>query len=130
MEKFLYNLNSIQPSQLYISKEKLNTVLQWFDPHRDDYDPLPVKELHGTLVFTDGHTRAFALANAGVTHCNVYKDPDDLDWHLYEHCVEWCRNEGIYSVYDLAARVIDAPQYQILWHDRCTALHREHGYID
>lgn len=126
----LCHIKDIQPSQLYISRAKLDAVLSWFSPLTDDYNPLPVKELHGTLVFTDGHTRAVALAESGITQIRVCLDTDELDWHLYEHCVEWCRDEGIFSVYDLATRIVAPAQYNSLWNDRCTALHREHGYTD
>ena len=60
-------LADIQPSQFYISGEKLRRVLTWFDPaNLRNFEPCPVYEFQGKAVFTDGHTRAFAMRPTGV----------------------------------------------------------------
>ena len=59
-------LADIQPSQFYISGEKLRRVLTWFDPaDLRNFESCPVYEFQGKAVFTDGHTWACAAYRAG-----------------------------------------------------------------
>ena len=98
-------LDQIQPSQLYINQDKLSAVQTTTDfSSPEGVQPIPVKDLGGLLVMTDGHTRAFAAYLAGLTRVSIYDDPDDLDWQAYQICVDWCRGEGIRSVADLAKK--------------------------
>jgi hypothetical protein len=58
---FLISLDKIQPSQLYISREKLSKVLTAFRTgDTNSLEPIPIKELNGEIVSTDGHTRGLA----------------------------------------------------------------------
>jgi len=125
---FYKTISEIQPSQLYISREKIDRISSWLKPAEHNYEPIPIKELNGHFIYTDGHTRAFLVARSGETKLKVTLDEDELDWHLYEHCVEWCVNEKIYSVYDLQSRIVDSADYKTLWDEQCTKLHIEHGY--
>lgn len=59
-EIFLMELDKIQPSQLYISSRKLNSVMKNFASKPSLMEPIPVKKLGDRIVFVDGHTRAFA----------------------------------------------------------------------
>ena len=61
-QTFLMELNDIQqPSQLFISSEKLSRIMAIFDPlNPESIEPIPVKAFRNQVVFTDGHTRAFA----------------------------------------------------------------------
>ncbi len=121
----LMNLSDIQPSQLYISSEKLAEVTRTFDPRQpESLEPVPVKELGGQVVYTDGHTRAFAAFQAGWLEIPVVWDTDELDWEAYRICVDWCKAAGIRTIADLAGRVIDAGRYETLWHERCRRMHR------
>ena len=123
---FTARLAELQPSQLWISSEKLAAVLAGRE--RIDaagLEPLPVKQLADCLMLTDGHTRAVAAALSGINELTVCWETDDLDWDAYEECVRWCRDEGIRSVPDLTGRIVSAADYQRLWHDRCDRLHIE-----
>jgi hypothetical protein len=123
---FCARLDALQPSHLYISREKLKAVMAGRQRLvLADVEPLPVKQLADCLMLTDGHTRAVAAAQSGIEEIPVYWETDDLDWELYDECVRWCREEGIRSVPDLASRIVSADDYQRLWHDRCDTLHRE-----
>jgi hypothetical protein len=116
-------LDQLQPSQLYISQDKLSAVQATTDfSSLKGIQPIPVKELGRLRVMTDGHTRAFAAYLAGLTCVPTYDDPDDLDWEAYQICVDWCQAEGIYAVADLADRVVNAEDYERLWYDRCRAM--------
>jgi hypothetical protein len=124
------NLNDIQPSQLYINSQKLSDILKWFKPDDyENYDPLPIKKLNGKIIFTDGHTRAFAAYLKGINFIKVYWDEDDLSWDAYQICVDWCNFEGIYSIADLKDRVIELGEYEILWLQRCKDMHKKLGLL-
>ncbi len=128
MSSITVDIWSVQPSQLYISSEKLRRVCERFDPYRpEDLEPVPVRTLDGRLVYTDGHTRALAAHLAGWKALPAVLEEDDLDWEAYRICVEWCRSEGVFTVADLATRVVDPRDYERLWLDRCRRMHEELG---
>lgn len=113
-ETFRLRLDQIQPTQLYINLGKLGAVQA-----ADCLEAVPVKELNGRIVFTDGHTRAFAAHLAGRREIEVCWEDEELDWEAYQVCVDWCLAEGIHSIADLKGRVIDPQQYEVLWLERC-----------
>ncbi len=118
-ENFELTIDIIQPSQLYISKQKLLTIQKWLNSHEDDYQPIPVKRLNGKIIYTDGHTRAFVLFKLGVKKIHVYWDRDEMDWEAYQICVDWCVSEGILNISHLEPRLLDSEQYKRLWINRC-----------
>ena len=60
MELSDIKLSDIQPSQFYVSMEKLAQVEHWFRPDDlSNFEPVPVKRL-------DGHTRALAACRNGL----------------------------------------------------------------
>lgn len=113
-------LSALQPSQLFINEEKLSvlqTEVDFTDPA--NIPPIPIRDLDGRTVMTDGHTRAFAAYLAGTVKAPVYIDEDDLDWEAYRICVRWCQDAGINTVADLQNRVISPEQYKEVWLDCC-----------
>lgn len=122
---FLKRLDEIQPSQLFISFEKLSRVMEKFDPPTpESLELVPVKELDGEVIFTDGHTRALAAFLRGLTEIRVYWDEDDLDWEAYRICVEWCKAEGVFTIADLKDRVVSQEEYEVLWYKRCEEMQK------
>lgn len=122
----LYSLARLQPSQLYISEAKLANVLaRWQPPTLATLEPIPIKRLNGRLIYTDGHTRAFAARRPGFTEVPVVWDEDALDWEAYQICVDWCLDAGIHTIADLEDRVIPPEQYEVLWHDCCQVMQDE-----
>ncbi|KGN00965.1 hypothetical protein Z969_08915 [Clostridium novyi A str. 4570] len=122
---FEMKLLDVQPSQLFISKTKLENVLKWLNVDSiNKCDPIPVKNLNGKVIFTDGHTRAFAMYKMGIENIKVYWDEDELDWRVYEICVDWCTKDGIKSISHLDQRVISNDEYEILWYERCRKMQR------
>ena len=119
---FMMKLDRIQPSQLYISSEKLSKVMKNFNPN--SIEPIPVKKLGDDIIFVDGHTRAFAAYLHGLKEIPVYWEYEELDWEAYKICVEWCKKEGIYTIADLENRVIPHREYEILWYRRCEEMQR------
>ncbi|MGT2706924.1 hypothetical protein ACVRXQ_03070 [Streptococcus panodentis] len=70
-------LAQIQPSQFYLSQEKLDGIS--IDFTKQELEPLPVKRMDGKVFFTDGHSRAFKAYQAGLSELPVYFDLDELD---------------------------------------------------
>jgi len=124
-DTLLMKLNEIQPSQLFISSEKLSEIMKAFDQAKPDtLEPIPVKKLGNEVVFTDGHTRALAAFLHGLGEARVFWDEDELDWEAYAICVEWCKKEGIRTVGGLKDWVVSPEEYTALWLDRCGRMHR------
>jgi len=122
----MMKLNKIQPSQLYISSEKLSVVMKMFDPDKpESIEPIPIKRLGNRIVFVDGHTRAFAALLHDLSEVPVYWDDEELNWEEYKVCVEWCRKEGIHTIADLKNRVVPQKDYETLWYRRCERMQKE-----
>ena len=136
MKTFFENISDIQPSQLYISKEKLSKVEKYINSvDLDNLDPLPIKKIGNKIFLTDGHTRALALYKKGKKKIKVYWDEDDLDWVEYFVCINWCDKEGIKQIKDLKNRIINDLNYQKLWITKCKLMHENlksnlHNYIN
>jgi len=123
---FIMKLDEIQPSQLYISSEKLSEIMKTFDPNNSkSIEPIPIKKLGNEIIFVDGHTRAFAVFLHGFSEVPVYWEDEELDWDAYEICVDWCKREGIRTVADLRNRVVSQKDYEILWYRRCEKMQRD-----
>ncbi len=121
----MMSLEELQPSQLYISSEKLVRIESEHNPRRvDRLEPIPIKELDGQIILTDGHTRAFFALLNGHSEIPVIWDEDELDWEAYRICVAWCRELEIRTVADLRDRVLNSEEYEICWHERCRQMHR------
>jgi hypothetical protein len=122
---FFMKLDEIQPSQLYISSDKLRNVRKDFPSEQASIDPIPIKKLRDQIIFVDGHTRAFAAFQRGFSTVPVYWEYEELDWEAYEICVEWCKEEGIHTIADLKDRVVSHQQYERLWYERCAKMQKK-----
>jgi len=123
---FKMKLDEIQPSQLYISSEKLSQVMKTFNPQEPkSLEPIPVKKLGNEVIFVDGHTRAFAAFLHGFSEVLVYWEEDALDWDVYKICVEWCKEESIHTIGDLENRVVPQARYEVLWLKRCAKMQED-----
>ena len=113
-------LVDIQPSQFYLSQEKIDRIKQWFDPKDlSNFEPLPIKLLNGRIIFTDGHTRAWVAYEAGLTKVPLMWDEDDLPWDLYQNCVDACLERGVQTVADLVGRILPPDEYKEKWLGWC-----------
>lgn len=118
-KEFYMKIAALQPSQLFISDEKLKRNQECLDNPDINYEAIPIINLDGKIIMTDGHTRAYILSNLGVEIIKVLWDLDELDLEAYQECVRWCESENISSIQDLANRVISADDYQIQWIGKC-----------
>jgi hypothetical protein len=125
-KSFLMKLDRIQPSQLYISTDKLAEIMKTFPtPSHRLFEPIPIKKLSGDVIFVDGHTRAFAAFLRGLSEVPVYWEYEELDWEAYAICVKWCKDAGICTIADLKNRVASNEDYKVLWLDRCARMQAE-----
>lgn len=123
---FKLHQSKIQPSQLYINQTKLNTVLEAIEQNQTQMlEPIPIKEIDGDLVSTDGHTRAVAWLLSGNEYVDVEWEDEDLDWDAYRICVQWCKAKGITTIVDLKQRVISHENYEVLWYGRCKQMQED-----
>ncbi|MHA1462434.1 MAG: hypothetical protein ACTSQ0_05130 [Candidatus Heimdallarchaeota archaeon] len=119
-------LSKIQPSQLYISEKKLASIKEKITKNGTvELDPIPIKKLGEDVIYTDGHTRAFLAYQKGDKEITVEWDDDELDWEMYEICVQWCKDEKIFSIADLQKRIVPHKKYEVVWYKRCKTLHTE-----
>lgn len=119
-------LVDIQPSQFYLSQEKIDRIKQWFDPKDlSNFEPLPIKLLNGRIIFTDGHTRAWVAYEAGLTKVPLMWDEDDLPWDLYQNCVDACLEREVQTVADLAERILSPDEYKEKWLGWCKQMHEK-----
>ena len=118
----MMKLDKIQPTQLYISSEKLFEIMKTFDPKNPKaMEPIPIKKLGNEIIFVDGHTRAFAVFLHGFSHVPVYWEDEELDWEEYKICLKWCKKEKIQTIADLKNRVVSQKDYERLFRKMPTA---------
>jgi len=125
-DTFEMEISEIQPSQLYINKKKLAKVNKFFDPkNKATLGVIPVKKLGKEVIYSDGHTRAVAAFLAGYKEITVEWEDEDLDCEMYEVCVQWCKDDKIFSAQDLAKRIISHKDYKLLWYKKCEIMQKE-----
>lgn len=122
------NFLEIQPSQFYISEKKIEDINKWFNPNDlSNFEAIPVKELNGKIIFTDGHTRAYVAYKAGIKNIPLYWENEELSWDVYQICVDECNIRGVLSIKDLDNRVLNQNDYKTLWNEWCDDLHCKSG---
>lgn len=117
-------ITELQPSQLYLSEKKLEVIKNWLKSLESFKEPILVRRFSNSekLVIVDGHTRAFAALQLGMTEIPVAFDEEELSENLtdlYETCVNWCQTENISTVKDLAHKILASEDYEINWIQRC-----------
>jgi hypothetical protein len=123
---FKMSIFDMQPSQLFISEQKLAKIQEWLNHETlESYNPIPVKELNGKIVMLDGHTRAFALHKMGIKELRVCWEQEEWDWEAYQVCVNWCLEEGITNVSGLEKKVVSHEDYEVVWYDKCRQMQKE-----
>jgi len=126
MGRFQLSIDKIQLSQIYISSAKLAAVMKVFESGmEDDLEPIPIKELDGNLVSTDGHTRLLAWYLQGYKEVECEWEDLEMDWNAYRICIQWCKEEKIDTIADLKDRILSSNDYQVLWLDRCRIMQDE-----
>ncbi len=125
---FQLALSAVRPTQLYLSRQKLAGVLEWFNVEEPAYDPLTVIKIEERWYLIDGHTRAFVAVLAGEQTLRVIHDESIYDnpaFPVYRQCIAWCQEAGIKTIDDLSGRLVDHQTYEREWIERCQAVTTE-----
>lgn len=112
MELFEVELNRIQPSQFYVSEEKLDAVAGFVHTGHDVIVPLNV---HGDrYISLDGHTRLHLAARMGIGRVLgfIAQENEDVRWFADE-----AAKRGVYTPADLTA--LSAAEYSEKWNRFC-----------
>ena len=126
MQTFEISVDELGVSQLYLNQRKLEAVRE--RAAAEDFagfEPLPVYDFgDGRKVLTDGHSRALVAMQRGQKTITVYLDNDPnttgkLPQRMYRMCLEWCEKAGVKTLADLQSRVLQAPNYEFFWLERC-----------
>ena len=122
----LINIDQLGLSQIYLSSNKITSVIKWFNPQNMDiFQPLPVHDFgNNTYTLTDGHTRAYVAYKNGVSVLPVVYDNDDIVTNqvgqmLYKADIEWCKRLKLSHIKQLENRILNKNEYQKLWLERC-----------
>ena len=122
----LINIDLLGLSQIYLSADKIASVMKWFDPQRmDNFHPLTVHDFGNNIyTLTDGHTRTYVAYKNGVSFLPAVYDNDDIVTNrigqmLYKADIDWCRRFKITHIKHLENRILNKSDYQKLWKERC-----------
>lgn len=122
----LMNIDLLCLSQIYLSSDKIASVVEWFNPQcMDNFQPLPVHNFgDNKYTLTDGHTRAYVAYKNGVSVLPVVYDHDDMITNqigqmLYKADIDWCKRFKLSHIEHLENRILNKSAYQTLWIERC-----------
>ncbi|MGT2656691.1 hypothetical protein [Streptococcus varani] len=106
------NILDIQLSQLFLSEKKIKLLKEWMEmANVEIFPPVPIKKIGNRIFFTDGHTRAYLAYVLGWQELPVIWDEDELDWEAYLFCVKTAEERDIWTVVDLAERILSGKDY-------------------
>jgi len=109
---YLHEITKIQPSQFYISEEKLAECKAWIKSPEDILIPIVIKD--GKTIAQDGHTRLKAAVDLGFDKVYVYTE--DFDDYIFDFVAEAIKR-GLYTVHDM--EILSKNDYDIKWNKFC-----------
>ena len=111
-KQFSLPLNLIQPSQFYVSRQKLQAIRSFIQKAEDIV--VPVIRMNDRYMSLDGHTRLYLAHEQGwETVYAVISDTDDWIWRFVEEAEKRC----IYRPSDL--QLVSQEEYEICWNAFC-----------
>jgi len=108
----LYEVAKIQPSQFYISEEKLQRCKKWIT--KPDDILIPISIIDSKVVALDGHTRLRAALDFGFEF--VYAYTEDSGEYVCKFA-DKAISLGIKSVTDM--ELLGEEEYKVKWHGFC-----------
>ena len=109
---FLHEILKIQPSQFYISEEKLARCKSWIKTPEDVLIPIIIKD--DKTIALDGHTRLKAAIDLGFTHAYTYTE--ESGDYIFEFVNEAIRR-GVQNVSDM--EILKEQDYNTKWNKFC-----------
>ena len=108
---FLLDIDGIQPSQFYVSGQKLQRIKE--NMKISDIC-IPVAKLNNQWVSLDGHTRLKYLEQLNIKQATVYEE--ELPKYIEKFVLE-AQSRGIASIADCA--ILDPIEYEKKWNAFC-----------
>lgn len=122
----LMDVDQLNPSQIYLSAEKIKSVTEWFNPQNmDEFQPLPIHDFgNESYTLIDGHTRAYVAHKNGISVLPVFYDEEDvvtsqIGQMQYKADIDWCKRFKLTHIKQLENRILSKSAYQKLWMERC-----------
>lgn len=119
VEVFKINIEEITPGQLTVSEAKVDRVNTWIEKPEDIV--VTCVEIGDKIVCIDGYSRLVAAYTKGFKYVYAYLEPDNDNTEFYKTCMEWCKEENIFTVKDLTNRIVTPKEHERLWIKRCQA---------
>lgn len=117
---FKVNIDKLQPSQFYVSSEKINNISCW--AKSNEHFIVPVLKNENELIILDGHTRLYLAKTLNIDEIYAYEDvSDEYIWGF----VDEAKRRNIYSINDL--ELVSNADYEILWHKFCDDYFSKHS---
>lgn len=107
-----FKINTIQPSQFYVDKDKVNALENFIKKSEDIV--IQVVNYNDEYVCVDGHTRLFMAMLKNFK--NVYAIETDFDKDT-AYFVSQAKNRNIFTIKDL--KLVSHSDYKKLWIDFC-----------
>ncbi|MDF2673843.1 MAG: hypothetical protein K0R09_2108 [Clostridiales bacterium] len=123
VEAFRIDIEKITPEQLTVDKEKLNRVNSWIEKPEDVV--ICCVRIRNKVVSIDGHSRLVTAYNKGFRYVYAYIEADNDNIEFYKTCMDWCEEQGIYTIKDLSSRVVTPEEHERLWISRCQGYLKE-----
>ncbi|MEW6686782.1 MAG: ParB/RepB/Spo0J family partition protein [Candidatus Edwardsbacteria bacterium] len=120
----LLKIKDLRPNNWFINKAKLDKVREaWRRGEQELLPPVLVTRIDGELSLIDGHARAYAALENGLSEIRaVVEDLDQIEGSkaLYEHIHRESSKIGILTVADLGNRIVEPEEHERLWVGYCT----------
>ncbi|MCB9438459.1 MAG: ParB N-terminal domain-containing protein [Anaerolineales bacterium] len=119
----LVKIADLRPNNWYINRAKLEAVRQaWATGIHATLPPVLITQIDGAYSLIDGHSRAFAAWEQGLSHIDATLQPlaaiEGLT-ALYIHIHQAGPARGIRHVWDLADHIVDPIEHKRLWVGYC-----------
>lgn len=114
---FKIDIKEITPEQLTVDEVKLNKVSSWIEKPEDIV--VSCVKIENKLVSIDGHSRLVAAYNKGFKYVYAYLEPDNDNIQFYKTCMKWCEEQGVFTIKNLAGRIVTPAEHERLWINRC-----------
>lgn len=117
IEAFKIDINDIAPAQLTVDEEKFKRVAQWIEKPEDIV--ICCVRIGDKIVSIDGHSRLVAAYNRGFGYVYAFFETDNSSFEFFRTCLGWCEEQGIFSIKDLAERVVSPSEHERIWVNKC-----------
>ncbi len=122
IEVFKIAIEEITPEQLTVSKEKIERVSTWIRKPEDIV--VTCVKIGDKIVCIDGYSRLVAAYLKGYKYVYAYLEVDN-DIEFYKTCMEWCKEQNVFTIKDLANRIVTPEEHERLWINKCQAYLKE-----